>query len=116
MLSFLDFWSSPNHLGLVELASIMAEFTAAIVTETQYILKLTLELELTSFKCLLLGCSYIVRPEISVTLLLGHLSILSQLTCITSIEKFSVLMKTYDISFARDNYNWEYTTKEGLKT
>jgi hypothetical protein len=44
MLFFLDFWSSPNLLGLVELASIMAEFTAAIVTETQYILKLTLEL------------------------------------------------------------------------
>jgi len=71
---------------------------------------------ISSFKCLLIGCSYIVRPEISVTLLLGHLSILSQLTCITTIEKFSVLMKTYDISFARDNYNWEYTTKEGLKT
>ncbi len=44
MLFFLDIWSSPNLLGLVELASIMAEFTAAIVTETQYILKLTLEL------------------------------------------------------------------------
>jgi ABC-type proline/glycine betaine transport system permease subunit len=71
---------------------------------------------ISSFKCLLIGCSYIVRPEISVTLLLGHLSILSWLTCITTIEKFSVLMKTYDISFARDNYNWEYTTKEGLKT
>jgi hypothetical protein len=43
MLFFLDFWFSPILLGL-QLASIMAEFTAAIVTETQYILKLTLEL------------------------------------------------------------------------
>jgi hypothetical protein len=34
MLFFLDFWSSPNLLGL-ELASTMAEFTAAIATETQ---------------------------------------------------------------------------------
>jgi hypothetical protein len=41
---------------------------------------------------MLAGCCYVVKPEISVTLLLGHLSILLRLIEILSLEKFSVLM------------------------
>ncbi len=47
-----------------------------------------------SYTCLLIGCCCVVRFEISIVFLFGHLSILFMLTYIT-IMKFSVCLKIY---------------------
>jgi hypothetical protein len=59
---------------------------------------------LLSLPCLLIGCCYVVRCEIPIPLLSSHLLVFSWLTEVICIEKFSVLVKIFQLTglFRRD--------------
>lgn len=65
---------------------------------------LSLSAWVSSLPCLMIGCYYVVRCEISIPLLSSHLLVLSWLTEVICIEKFSVLVKIFQLAglFRRD--------------